>query len=180
MEASSTAMPAAPAVYAPRLGPAGSACVSLPDQFSRLRRLSFAALRIHSLRSGHGLPKGLPAQAGWSLAAARAPLRRMGCCIVALARGWRWGVGSARHRFCGRIRAAARCRRHRAPARPPRARVYPDPTPVANHSRVTPRRLPPGRRHPRQQKAKPCPVVSVGACFAVRATCPPCCRSARD
>lgn len=116
----------------------------------RLHRLSLTALRIHSLRSGHGLPKGLPAQAGWSLAAARAPLRRMGCCIVALACGWRWGVGSARHRFCGRIRAAARCRRHRAPARPPRARVYPDPTPVANHSRVTPRRFPPGRRHPRQ------------------------------
>lgn len=103
MEAPSTAMPAAPAVYAPRLGPAGSACVSLPDQFSRLRRLSFAALRIHSLRSGHGLPKGLPAQAGRYLAAARTPLRQMGCCIVALARGWWWGVGSARHRFCGRM-----------------------------------------------------------------------------
>lgn len=44
MEAPSTAMPAAPAVYAPRLGPAGSACVSLPAQFSRLRRLPFAAV----------------------------------------------------------------------------------------------------------------------------------------
>lgn len=37
-------MPAAPAVYAPRLGPAGSACVLLPAQFSRLRRLPFAAV----------------------------------------------------------------------------------------------------------------------------------------
>lgn len=172
-------MPTAPAVYAPRLRPASSACVSLPAQFSRLRRLSFATLRMHSLRSGHGLPKGLLAQAGRSLAATRTPLRWVGC-FVELARGWWWGVGPARHRFCGRIRAAARYRRHQAPARPPRARVYPDPTPVANHSRVTPCRLPPGRRHPRQQKAKPCPVVSVGACFAVRATCPPYCRSARD
>ena len=46
----------------------------------RLRRLSLTALRIHSLRSGHGLPKGLRAQAGRSLAAARTPLRRVGCC----------------------------------------------------------------------------------------------------
>lgn len=44
MEAPSTAMPAAPAVYAPRFGPVGYACVSLPPQFSRLCRLPFAAV----------------------------------------------------------------------------------------------------------------------------------------
>ena len=39
-----TAMPAAPAVHAPRLGPASSAYVLLPAQVSRLRRLPFAAV----------------------------------------------------------------------------------------------------------------------------------------
>ena len=42
--APSTAMPAAPAVHAPRLGPAAAARVSLPAQVSRLRRLPFAAV----------------------------------------------------------------------------------------------------------------------------------------
>lgn len=100
----------------------------------RLRRLSLTALRIHSLRSGHGLPKGLLAQAGRSLAAARTPLRRMGCCIVALARGWWWGVGPARHRFCGRMGALARRSRRRAPARPSRARSIPSRHPAPPES----------------------------------------------
>ena len=74
-----TAMPAAPAVYAPRLGPAGSAYVSLPAQVSRLRRLPFAA--------------------------ARTPLRQMGCCSLTLVRGWWWGAGDGQ--------AATRCDPHR-------------------------------------------------------------------
>ena len=101
-----TAMPAAPAVYAPRLGPAGSACVLLPAQVSRLRRLPFAAV-AHSgyavcpsrrcaytaYALGMACWKLDARRAGRFLAAARTPLRQMGCCSLALLRGWWWGVG---------------------------------------------------------------------------------------
>lgn len=98
-------MPAAPAVYAPRLGPASSACVLLPAQVSRLRRLPFAAVahsgcavcpsrRCAYTASALGMAcRGFDMRrSGRFLAAARTPLRQMGCCSLALLRGWWWGV----------------------------------------------------------------------------------------
>lgn len=104
-EAPLTAMPAAPAVYAQRLGPASSAYVLLPAQVSRLRRLPFAAV-AHSgcavcpsrrcaytaYALGMACRKVDVRRSGRFLAAARTPLRRMGCCSFVLVRGWWWGV----------------------------------------------------------------------------------------
>lgn len=72
-----TAMPAAPAVYcsaarasqlrlrvAPGSGQPAAPSALRGGRTRRLRRLSLAALRIHSLRSGHGLTGGRRAQAG--------------------------------------------------------------------------------------------------------------------
>lgn len=90
---------------APRLGPASSAYVLLPAQVSRLRRLPFAAVA----HSGYAVcpsrrcaytayALGMACwefdvrRAGRFLAAARTPLRQMGCCSFALVRGWWWGV----------------------------------------------------------------------------------------
>ena len=90
---------------APRLGPASSAYVLLPAQVSRLRRLTFAAVA----HSGYAVcpsrrcaytayALGMACwefdvrRAGRFLAAARTPLRQMGCCSFALVRGWWWGV----------------------------------------------------------------------------------------
>lgn len=108
-KAISTAMPAAPAVYAPRLGPAGSARVSLPAQASRLRRLAFAAVAhagcavCPSLRCAYTASAlGMACREfdvrrpGRVLAAARTPLRRVGCYVFPRVRGRWWGVGSAR------------------------------------------------------------------------------------
>lgn len=135
-----------------------------------------------SIRRSGGRGRGWRshAQAERARAVRATERRRVGCGRSPTSSGWWWGAGSARHRSCGRMRVLTRCRRHRVPARPSRARVYPNRTPVANHSALRPAVFHPGCRHPRQQKAKPCPVVSIGACFPVRATCPPCCRSARD
>ena len=108
-KAISTAMPAAPAVYAPRLGPASSACVLLPAQVSRLRRLPFAAVahsgcavcpsqRCAYTASALGMAcrKVDVRRPGRVLAAARTPLRRLGCYVFLHVRGWLWGAGSAR------------------------------------------------------------------------------------
>lgn len=72
-----TAMPAAPAVYcsaarasqlrlrvAPGSGQPAAPSALRGGRTLRLRRLSLAALRIHSLRSGHGLPGVRRAQVG--------------------------------------------------------------------------------------------------------------------
>ena len=102
-------MPAAPAVYAPRLGPASSACVLLPAQVSRLRRLPFAAVahsgcavcpsrRCAYTASALGMAcRGFDMRrSGRFLAAARTPLRRPGCYVFLHVRRWLWGVGSVR------------------------------------------------------------------------------------
>ncbi len=90
---------------APRLGPASSAYVLLPAQASRLRRLAFAAVA----HSGYAVcpsrrfaytayALGMACwevdvrRSGRFLAAARTPLRQMGCCSFVLVRGWWWGV----------------------------------------------------------------------------------------
>lgn len=131
MEAPSTAMPAAPAVYAPRLGPAGSACVSLPAQFSRLRRLPFAvvahagcaytasalgmAYRKAYLRRRVDTSRRRALRYGrWAAASSRSPAGGGGV----------WG--SARHRFCGRMgrqRATGDIWRPRGRHMPARSRV---------------------------------------------------------
>ena len=85
---------------APRLGPASSACVLLPAQVSRLRRLPFAAV-AHSgyavcpsrrcaytaYALGMACWESDVRRAGRSLAAARTPLRQMGCCVSMLVHG---------------------------------------------------------------------------------------------
>lgn len=130
---------------APRLGPASSACVLLPAQVSRLRRLPFAAVahsgyavcpsrRFAYTASALGMAcwEADARRAGRFLAAARTPLRQMGCCSFFLVRGWWWGVGSARSRT-GRAREGrtGHSRRRRAPARPPRSRSVPSRLPTA-------------------------------------------------
>lgn len=77
MKAILMAMPAAPAVYcsaarasqlrlrvAPGSGQPAAPSALRGGRTLRLRRLSLAALRIHSLRSGHGLLGGRRAQGG--------------------------------------------------------------------------------------------------------------------
>lgn len=116
---------------APRLGPASSAYVLLPAQVSRLRRLPFAAVA----HSGYAVcPSRRFAYTAYALgmacwevdvrrpgrflAAARTPLRQMGCCSFALVRGWWWGVG-----VLAALTEEQRARRRPwASARPPRAR----------------------------------------------------------
>lgn len=78
-------------------------------------------------------------RAGRFLAAARTPLRQVGCCPLALVRGWWWGVGSA----CSRPGRAREGRtglggRRRAPARPPRSRSIPSRLPAAADRARTP------------------------------------------
>ena len=176
-------MPAAPAVYAPRLGPASSACVLLPAQVSRLRRLPFAAVahsgcavclsrRFAYTASALGTAcwKVGVRRAGRFLAAARTPLRQMGCCPLVLVRGWWWGVGSARSRS-GRAREGR-------PATTDRARAPTGaPTPTTSRPRPThPRRSAPWPRPrrttwrgtPSHARAppppRPCPAASRQSC----------------
>lgn len=191
---------------APRLGPASSAYVLLPAQVSRLRRLPFAAVahsgcavcpsrRFAYTASALGTAcwKVGVRRAGRFLAAARTPLRQMGCCPLVLVRGWWWGVGSARSRS-GRAREGRTGlrRRRRAPARPPRARSVPSrppattdrarapagaPTPTTSRPRPThPRRSAPWPRPrrttwrgtPSHARAppppRPCPAASRQSC----------------
>lgn len=88
-----------------RLGPASSAYVLLPAQVSRLRRLPFAAVAhsgcavCPSRRCAYtAYALGMACwvfdvrRSGRFLAAARTPLRQMGCCSFVLVRGWWWGV----------------------------------------------------------------------------------------
>ena len=148
-QATLTAMPAAPAVYAfaarvsqlrQRVAP-GSVQPASPSVLRGgrtrwLRCLPLAPLRIHSLRSGHGLMQGERAQVG---SAPHGGAQRSGGRWAAawswLVHGWWWGVGSSRDsagRAPGRAteptdyhgRPRAPCDPRRAPgSRQPRSRL---------------------------------------------------------
>lgn len=134
-EAPLTAMPAAPAVYrsaarasqlrlrvAPGSGQPAAPSALRGGRTLRLRCLSLAALRIHSLRSGHGLPGGWRAQGGSvprggaHSATADGLLRYHSRSRVVV------GCGCPRDPHAGAASATPPRRRPRAPARPSRAR----------------------------------------------------------